>query len=172
MKRGVIIAIVVFIVVISILIFRYFAKPNIEEISVLRTDESAYLNWDLVCTEPWDELIINQTELSESNQALHSISFYEEGNLIKTVKIPKTIVFWKDENEVITVFKAQKNEAVFLYQGERHLSSQYTYGLFEITTIGDGFFAKCYMYQNNGNNKEALNNTSRPIFFDQLMDLQ
>ena len=151
MRRKVLIVIIIVIILLVFFLVRYFTLSSIEEPAYLTTDESAYLNWDLICTDPWDELAINQMETANVDQQPHSVSFYKEGQLVKTVKIPETIIFWMDEDQPVTVFQASKDKTSFVYQGTQHLSSAYTYGLYKVMTIGDGFFAKCYLYQDEGN---------------------
>ena len=151
MKRKILIVIIILIILLTFLLIRYFKLPKREKPAYLATDGSAYLNWDSVCTDLWDELAINQMETVNADQPPHSVCFYKDGQLVKTVKIPETIVFWMDEDQPVTVFRASKDRTSFVFQGMRHLSSVYTYGLYQIMTIGDGFFAKCYLYQNEGN---------------------
>ena len=148
MKRRVSIVIILIIILLSITFVRFYTSPIIEETNVIVTAESNYLDWNSICAEQWDELIINQTDTTSGNQQPHSISFYKEGQIIKTVKILETVVFWIDENQLVTVLRVPRINSTFIYQGIRHLSSELTYDLFSIMTIGDGFFAKCYTYKN------------------------
>ena len=147
----VLLAIVLTIMLLTIMPINFYAKPSSEEGAVLLSDESVYLNWDLTCAVPWDELSINQTDTPIADQLPHSVSFYIDGQMVKTVKIPNTIVFWMNEDQPITVFHTPKAKSTFIYQGTCHISSNYAYGLHDIMTIGDGFFAKCFVYKNEDN---------------------
>ena len=148
MKLKVITLFVVSVALLSWIVIQ-FTKSDKKEPLLLSTDESAYLNWDSVCTEPWDRLIINQTGDRTFESAPNSVSFYDEKKLVQWIRIPETITFWMDKDEFVTILELQREQALFSYQGIQHLSSAYTYGIFETMTIGDGFFSKCYVYQEN-----------------------
>lgn len=141
--------IIVLVTLLSCILTQLISKPIKDRTVVLSTDESIYLNWDSVCIDPWDSLIINQTDNSTLESAPHSVSFYYEKKLVQSVKIPETIVFWMTKDELVTILELQREQSLFIYQGIQHLSSAYTNGVFETMTIGDGFFAKYYIYQGN-----------------------
>lgn len=149
MKFRAVLLIIMSITLLSCILIQLIEKPVKDGTAVLSTDESAYLNWDSVCIDSWDRLIINQTDNNTLESAPHSVSFYYEKKLVQSVKIPETIVFWMTKDELVTILELQREQSLFSYQGIQHLSSAYTYGLFETMTVGDGFFAKCYIYQGN-----------------------